>query len=121
MTFVIARPGEAVGCSTAAPANVIRAIFSPPAGMFPAGQNLRHAEEMVMQKIVDGVSVTARLVGGPASIDGAARVREVDARESKIKLPHQGGYEHFERVAETPAGDRPVTEFHWTMRTKAAE
>jgi len=78
-----------------------------------------------MQKIVDGVlagnPVTVRLVGGPASIDGAARVREVDAQEDKIKLPHQGGYEHFERVAETPAGERPVPEFRWTMRTKAAE
>jgi hypothetical protein len=77
--------------------------------------------EMVMQKIADGVSVTVRLVGGPASIGGAARVREVDAQENKIKLPHQGGYEHFERVAETAAGERTVPEFRWTMRTKAAE
>ncbi|WP_143060655.1 DUF5988 family protein [Amycolatopsis tolypomycina] len=127
MTFVIARPGEAdPGRSTAAPGNVIRAISSPPtAGMSPVGQSFGMRREKVMQKIVEEVSavnpVTVRLVGGPASIDGAARVREVDAREDKIKLPHQGGYEHFERVAETPAGARPVPEFHWTMRTKAAE
>ena len=55
-----------------------------------------------MQKIVDGASagnpVTVRLIGGPTSIADAARVREVGAHEEKIKLPHQGGYEHFERV-----------------------
>ena len=77
-----------------------------------------------MQKIVDGTPaekpVTVKLVGGPASIGGAARVREVAAHEEKIKLPHQGGYEHFERVAETPPGELPGTVFSWTMRTKAA-
>ena len=78
-----------------------------------------------MQKIVDGASagnpVTVRLIGGPTSIADAARVREVGAHEEKIKLPHQGGYEHFERVAEALPGKVSVTVFRWTMRTKAAE
>jgi len=78
-----------------------------------------------MREIIDGAlagnPVTVQLVGGPTSIGDAVRVCEVGAHEEKIKLPHQGGYEHFERVAETLPGNVSVAVFRWTMRTKAAE
>jgi hypothetical protein len=78
-----------------------------------------------MRKTIDGSSagkpVTVMLVGGPASIGGDARVQDVGAHEDKVKLPHQGGYEHFERVAETAPGEPSAPVFRWTMRTKTAE
>jgi uncharacterized protein DUF5988 len=93
--------------------------------MFPAEFTFGMRRDIVMREIIDGAlagnPVMVQLVGGPASIGDGARVREVDAHEEKIKLPHQGGYEHFERAAETLPGKVSVTVFRWTMRTKAAE
>ncbi|WP_446474029.1 DUF5988 family protein [Actinomadura opuntiae] len=39
-----------------------------------------------------------------------------------LKLPHRGGYEHFELAEEPRTGDGegPLV-FSWTMRTKIAE
>jgi Family of unknown function (DUF5988) len=67
-------------------------------------------------------SVRAVLEGGPASIPRASRVQAVGPHEEKIKLPHHGGYEHFERTGE-PGGGAPYQEvvFRWTMRTEIAE
>lgn len=68
------------------------------------------------------IAVQAVLQGGPASIPAAARVQEVGPLEEKIKLPHYGGYEHFERMAslvEDPSGREVI--FRWTMRTEVAE
>jgi Family of unknown function (DUF5988) len=66
--------------------------------------------------------VQAVLEGGPESIPAASRVRQVGPLEQKIKLPHYGGYEHFERIdglVEDPSCRHIV--FRWTMRTKMAE
>jgi hypothetical protein len=69
-----------------------------------------------------GRSVRAMLEGGPATIPVASRTRTVGPHDEKIKLPHYGGYEHFERSGEPGenAGDREVV-FRWTMRTEMAE
>ena len=63
--------------------------------------------------------VVARLEGGPANIPDAVRVQRVAAHEEKIKVPHQGGYEHFERMVPVPPDGQVV--YRWTMRTKPAE
>lgn len=66
--------------------------------------------------------VRAVLEGGPASIPTASRVQTVGPHEEKIKVPHYGGYEHFERTRELDenvAFQQVV--FHWTMRTEVAE
>jgi hypothetical protein len=39
----------------------------------------------------------------------------------KIKILHNGGYEHFERVEEAGFGPAERATFRWIMRTKIAE
>jgi Family of unknown function (DUF5988) len=72
--------------------------------------------------MVDTTSVQAVLQGGPATIPAAARIQEVSALAEKIKVPHYGGYEHFERAASLveDTSCRQVI-FRWTMRTELAE
>src|SRR5262245_43313044 len=67
-------------------------------------------------------SVQAVLQGGPETIPAASRRQEVSPLAEKIKLPHYGGYEHFERTASL-VEDTSCREviFRWTMRTKLAE
>jgi Family of unknown function (DUF5988) len=71
---------------------------------------------------VDTSSVQAVLRGGPATIPTASRLQEVSPFAEKIKLPHYGGYEHFERTASLveDTSCRQVI-FRWTMRTELAE
>jgi hypothetical protein len=66
--------------------------------------------------------VRAILHGGPESIPNETRVQLVSPLEEKIKLPHYGGYEHFERIAviDTSGILEEIT-FNWTMRTEMAE
>jgi hypothetical protein len=67
-------------------------------------------------------SVRAILYGGPESIPNETRVQLVSPLEEKIKLPHYGGYEHFERIAAIDtSGTLEGITFHWTMRTEIAE
>jgi len=67
-------------------------------------------------------SVRAILHGGPESIPNETRVQLVSPLEEKIKLPHYGGYEHFERIsAIDTSGILEEITFHWTMRTELAE
>jgi len=63
--------------------------------------------------------IDALLEGGPASFGAQLRRRQVPAVVDKVKVPHCGGYEHFERSS-TDAGTTPVV-FRWTGRTKIAE
>ncbi|GAA2008362.1 DUF5988 family protein [Catenulispora subtropica] len=65
--------------------------------------------------------VRAILVGGPSSLPEMHRIQSVSPLKDKIKVVHQGGYEHFER--RSCGGDHGPEEihFHWTMRTKVAE
>ncbi|AYF31951.1 hypothetical protein CSH63_31760 [Micromonospora tulbaghiae] len=64
-------------------------------------------------------AVTATLEGGPTDISAAHRQLTVTTAARKVKIPHLGGYEHFERV-DGSAGDGAVV-FRWTMRTRIAE
>lgn len=67
-------------------------------------------------------AVTAVLQGGPVDLPQTLRVQRVSRGDEKIKIPHYGGYEHFERVAEPAELTEPQTViFRWTMRTKIAE
>jgi hypothetical protein len=67
-------------------------------------------------------SVRATLHGGPESIPDEKRVQLVSPLDDKIKLPHYGGYEHFERITDLTTSDTSgeVT-FCWTTRTEVAE
>jgi hypothetical protein len=67
-------------------------------------------------------SVWAVLVGGPASIPKALRTQTVNPLEQKIKIPHYGGYEHFERTGKLDenTSSRQIV-FRWTTRTEMAE
>jgi hypothetical protein len=70
----------------------------------------------------DADKVEAVLVGGPLDLPTALRYRRANRTDSKIKIVHRGGYEHFERVdAHADAAiPRPLV-FEWTTRTKPAE
>lgn len=62
------------------------------------------------------------LEGGPENIPEASRLQTVSPLEEKIKLPHYGGYEHFERAGrpdKNPSGGRLT--YRWVMRTETAE
>lgn len=66
--------------------------------------------------------VRATLHGGPESIPDEKRVQLVSPLDDKIKLPHYGGYEHFERIAELDiSGASEDITFRWTTRTEVAE
>jgi uncharacterized protein DUF5988 len=67
-------------------------------------------------------AVEAVLQGGPESIPVTSRRQEVSPLAEKIKVPHYGGYEHFERMASLveDISCRQVI-FRWTMRTEVAE
>ena len=67
-------------------------------------------------------SVRAILEGGPESIPAASRIQEVSPLDDKIKIPHYGGYEHFERIGwleENTAAQHLI--YRWKMRTEVAE
>jgi hypothetical protein len=67
-------------------------------------------------------SVRAILHGGPESIPNETRVQLVSPVDEKIKLPHYGGYEHFERITALDAsGVCDEIIFRWTTRTEIAE
>jgi Family of unknown function (DUF5988) len=82
------------------------------------------AEEPAMKDTMTVVSGTdtirAILEGGPESIPDTSRVQLVSRHEEKIKLPHYGGYEHFERAG-LFGGDAMEIIFRWTARTELAE
>jgi len=70
----------------------------------------------------DTDKVEAVLVGGPLDLPTALRYRRASRADSKIKIVHRGGYEHFERVdGRTDADHRRPLVFEWTTRTKYAE
>src|SRR5687768_785138 len=60
------------------------------------------------------------LEGGPDSFPTELRTRQVPLADSKIKVPHYGGYEHFERADAPDPGGVPSV-FRWTGRTRVAE
>lgn len=66
-------------------------------------------------------AVQAVLEGGPESIPAAQRTQEVSPFDEKIKLPHHGGYEHFERVGSLEGNTVEQLVYRWSMRTEVAE
>ena len=79
-----------------------------------------------MEDTIRAVSTTtsswAALKGGPSSIPAASRSQTISPQDEKIKIPHYGGYEHFERTTEFDEGaSAQHVIFRWTMRTKMAE
>jgi hypothetical protein len=78
-------------------------------------------EDMVIQ-MVDVNSIHAVLEGGPVTIPDTSRTQVVSPFDEKVKLPHYGGYEHFERTVSLveDTSCRQII-FRWTMRTELAE
>jgi Family of unknown function (DUF5988) len=78
--------------------------------------------------MVELPSEIVHLEGGP--YDLPLRVGTVSAGESRLRIEHYGGYEHFER-AEPDAAGQPAGQpsgqpsgpgvFRWTGRTHIAE
>jgi uncharacterized protein DUF5988 len=72
-------------------------------------------------------TVSAVLHGGPADIPAGLRVqRGVASGHPAIKIPHRGGYEHFEfqqdgTAPSVPDLAPPVVVYRWTGRTEMAE
>jgi hypothetical protein len=69
-----------------------------------------------------GSYVQAVLEGGPPSIPQSLRMQTVTPLDEKIKIPHYGGYEHFERIGgldEMSMAQQVI--FRWTTRTEIAE
>ena len=68
-------------------------------------------------------TVKAVLAGGPDDFPDTERQRSVPPDQEKVKVPHRGGYEHFERPLSGPLPDSVATDvvFYWTMRTAIAE
>lgn len=65
-----------------------------------------------------GTEVVLR--GGPADFPAEMRVHSLLNDADKVKIPHYGGYEHFERTAgPVDENGRPI--FEWTGRTRIAE
>lgn len=60
------------------------------------------------------------LLGGPCELPSTLLLDTAEA--TKIKIPHRGGYEHFEREMNGQVSARPmVLVYRWTQRTKIAE
>jgi hypothetical protein len=74
----------------------------------------------IMTEVSGTGTIRAILEGGPESIPDTSRIQLVGPHEEKIKLPHYGGYEHFERVS-LFGGDATEIIFRWTTRTELAE
>jgi uncharacterized protein DUF5988 len=69
----------------------------------------------------DPDKVEAVLAGGPRDLPAALRHRRASRTDTKIKILHRGGYEHFERAEDRPDGEQRPLVFTWTTRTKPAE
>ncbi|SES17240.1 MULTISPECIES: DUF5988 family protein [Lentzea] len=67
-----------------------------------------------------GLLVDAVLQGGPADLPAETRAQRVHREERKLKIPHYGGHEHFERDGSALDGSAELV-FHWTGRTRVAE
>jgi hypothetical protein len=67
---------------------------------------------------IDGRPRTAVLEGGPTSLPEGVRRQPAPVGDDRIKVPHLGGYEHFER-SDRVDGDAAV--YRWTARTRIAE
>lgn len=61
------------------------------------------------------------LQGGPAGLPSEMSLHPDVLADGKVKVPHYGGYEHFELASENwPEINGPPI-FRWTTRTKVAE
>jgi hypothetical protein len=70
----------------------------------------------------DDETMVVRLLGGPADLPADARIRRVSIHETKVKLEHCGGYEHFERMTQPDGATSGLAgTFGWTTRTRIAE
>jgi hypothetical protein len=67
-----------------------------------------------------GDTIEAALEGGPATLSAARRRVRIAHDVEVMKVPHYGGYEHFERTETRLPGDGPVV-FRWSSRTNIAE
>lgn len=64
-------------------------------------------------------AVDVVLQGGPQGISPAGVLSGASlAGQDRLKIPHRGGYEHFERLANAVQG---TAVFQWVARTKLAE
>jgi hypothetical protein len=80
------------------------------------------ASDRLVKEMIELNSIQAVLEGGPATIPHTSRTLFVSPYDEKVKLPHYGGYEHFERtisIVEDISCQQII--YRWTMRTELAE
>ena len=62
------------------------------------------------------------LVGGPAGLSDADRIREVDTLMGSVKVFRGNGYDHFTYSGESrELNGTPLPVFQWSYQTKIAE
>ncbi|MEU7960676.1 DUF5988 family protein [Micromonospora humida] len=64
------------------------------------------------------VTIQIALEGGPASLPPELRSQWISPDAPKVKIPHNGGYEHFERPDDS---DTEPLVFRWAYRSRIAE
>ncbi|MER7167602.1 DUF5988 family protein [Micromonospora sp. NPDC000207] len=64
------------------------------------------------------VAIQVELEGGPASLPPELRRQRISPDAPKVKIPFNGGYEHFER---TDDENREPVVFRWSYRSRIAE
>lgn len=62
-----------------------------------------------------------RLEGGPADLPVDRTAYRVAPGDQKVKIMHNGGYEHFERVEGESSPVDGTAVFRWTFRTKVCD
>ncbi|MEV7989473.1 DUF5988 family protein [Micromonospora sp. NPDC085948] len=73
------------------------------------------------RSIFDPPTVAVVLKGGPEDLPPSERQRHIPQTATKVKVPHLGGHEHFERDEGNTSGPGGPVVFRWTMRTRVAE
>lgn len=70
--------------------------------------------------LADDKAIGVVLEGGPTDLPTTLPIQRIAVDGERIRVPHRGGYEHFERAEVSPE-DPPASVFRWTMRTQIAE
>jgi hypothetical protein len=66
-------------------------------------------------------TINAVLEGGPADFPDELRLTQTHPADTRIKIVHRGGYEHFEIAGPVVDAGNDTLLFTWTARTRIAE
>jgi hypothetical protein len=78
-------------------------------------------EEAAQRGGIDQSVIHVVLKGGPDDLPINLRTRHEPVHDEKLKIPHRGGYEHFERCPPNTTESMAPIVYYWTTRTHIAE